>query len=124
MTGVEIARELISVLSVTLSVESHRLLRDRASVNNAAMDDVTVMYPKLLDIGCLSLLLNLVGKRFKTPTLNCSLPSGFLCLLIVPSSKLFRGKQQVELHVCLRTANSVVGLMASDEPSTSTVWRY
>ena len=57
MTDVETARELISVLSVTLSVESHRLLaamRDRASVNNAAMDVVTIMYPKLLDVGCLS----------------------------------------------------------------------
>ena len=73
MTGVETARELISVLSVTLSVESHRLLaamRDRASVNNAAMDVVTVTYPKLLDIECLSHMLNLVGERFKTPTLN------------------------------------------------------
>ena len=61
------------MLSVTLSVESLMLLaamRDRASVSNAAMDIVTVMYPKLLDIGCLSHMFNLVGERFKPPTLN------------------------------------------------------
>ena len=48
MSGEEVARELISVLSVTLSVESHRLLavmRDRASVNTAAMRVVTIIYP-------------------------------------------------------------------------------
>ena len=71
--GEEVAREFISVLSVTLGVESHRLLavmRDRASVNNAAMRFVTVMYPKLLDTGCLSHMLNLVGEWFKIPTLS------------------------------------------------------
>ncbi len=73
MCGEELARELISVLSVTLGVESHRLLavmRDRASVNTAAMRVVAVMYPKLLDIGCLSHTLDLVGGRFKAPTLS------------------------------------------------------
>ena len=73
MSGEEVARELISVMSVTLGVESHRLLaamRDRASVNTAAMRVVTIMYPDLLDIGCLSHMLNLVGERFKTPTLS------------------------------------------------------
>ena len=70
MTGEEVARELITV---TLGVESHRLLaamRDRASVNSAAMSIVTIMYPNLLDIGCLSHMLNLVGERFKTPLLS------------------------------------------------------
>lgn len=57
MSGEELARELISVLSVTLGVESHRLLvamRDGASVNTAAMRIVSVMYPKLLDLRCIS----------------------------------------------------------------------
>ena len=46
MCGEELARELISVLSVTLGVVSHRLLvamRDGASVNTAAMHTVAVM---------------------------------------------------------------------------------
>ena len=73
MSGEEVARELISVLSVRLSVESHRLLavmRDRASMNTAAMRVVTIMYPNLLDVGCLSHMLNLVEERFKAPTLS------------------------------------------------------
>ena len=72
MCGDELAREFISVLSVTLSVESHSLLgamQDGASVNGAAIRVLTVMYPKLLDIRCLSHTLDLVGDRFKAPTL-------------------------------------------------------
>ena len=73
MSGEELAREVISILSGTLGVESHRLLavmRDRASVNTAAMRVISVMYPKLLDVGCLSHTLDLVGGKFKVPTLN------------------------------------------------------
>jgi hypothetical protein len=73
MNGEELARELITVLSIKLSLESHQLLavmRDRASVNGAALNIVKIMYPNLLDVGCLSHMLNLVGERFKTPTLS------------------------------------------------------
>ena len=73
MCGEELARELISVLSVTLGVESHRLLvamRDGASVNTAAMRIVAVMYPKLLDLRCISHTLDIVGDKFKVPTLS------------------------------------------------------
>ena len=73
MSGEEVAQELISVLSITLSVESPRMLtvmRDRASVNAAAMRVVTIMYPNLLDVRCFSHMLNLVGERFKVSTLS------------------------------------------------------
>ena len=63
MSGEEIVRELINVLSVTLSIRSHLLLatmRDRASVNNLAMRTVKVIYPSILDIGCFSHTLDLV----------------------------------------------------------------
>ena len=46
MSGEEVARELINILSVMLRVESHLLLatmRDRASVNNAAMRVVSIV---------------------------------------------------------------------------------
>lgn len=73
MTGQEVARELISVLSVTYGVRSELLLaamRDRASVNNVAMQTVSVVYPFLVDIGCLSHMLDHVGENFKTPILT------------------------------------------------------
>lgn len=72
MSGEEIARELITVLSVTLGIHSHLLLaamRDRASVNNLAMRTVRVIYRSILDIGCFSHTLDLVGEKFKAPTL-------------------------------------------------------
>ena len=73
VNGEELARELISVLSVSLGIESHNLLvamRDGASVNTAAMRIVAVMYPKLLDLRCVSHTLDIVGDKFKAPTLN------------------------------------------------------
>ena len=65
--------KLITVLSIKLSLESHQFLavmRDRASVNCAALNIVKIMYPNLFDVGCLSHMFNLVGERFKTPTLS------------------------------------------------------
>lgn len=73
MTGQEVARELISVLSMTYGVRSELLLaamRDRASINNLAMQTVSVVYPMLVDIGCFSHTLDHVGENFKTPILT------------------------------------------------------
>ena len=73
LTGEELARELISILSVKLGLESKQILgaiHDRASVNGAAIRILQVMYPCFLDIGCLSHTLNLVGEKFKLPNLN------------------------------------------------------
>ncbi len=72
MKGEEVARELLEVLSVQLSISSSRLLaamRDRASVNGVAMRTLKIIYPNLVDIGCFSHTVNLAGERFKIPTL-------------------------------------------------------
>lgn len=69
MSGEEITRELIEVLSVQLSVSSARLLtamRDKASVNGVAMRTLKII---LVDIGCFSHTLNLAGECFKILTL-------------------------------------------------------
>lgn len=67
MSGEEVARELINILSVMLGVESRLLaaMRDRASVNNAAMRVVSIVYPNVLDVGCFSHTLDIVGEKFK-----------------------------------------------------------
>ena len=73
MTGEEVARELVSVLQVHYDVGTESLLaamHDRASVNQAAMAIVRVMYPLLMDIGCFSHTVNNAGNRFTTPVLN------------------------------------------------------
>ena len=73
MSVEEVAWEFISVLSITLSVESHRLLaimQDKASANTGAMHIATIMYPNLLDMECISHMFNHVGERFKAPTLS------------------------------------------------------
>ena len=67
MSGEEIARELISTLSVDFSVPSNLLLaamQDRAARNNVAIRTLQVIYPSLLDVGCFSHTLDLVGKKF------------------------------------------------------------
>lgn len=56
MTGKEVTRELMNVLSVTLGIHSRLLLavmRDRA-VNTIALRTVRVIYPNVLDVGCFS----------------------------------------------------------------------
>ncbi len=73
LTGEETARELITVLSVSLSIAPEFLLasmRDGASVNGVAMRTVSIVYSNVLDIGCVSHTLNLVGGRFTTPVLS------------------------------------------------------
>ena len=53
----ELARQIISVLSATLGVDSDKpvaVMRDGASVNTAAMRFILVMYSGIIDIRCLS----------------------------------------------------------------------
>lgn len=73
MTGEEIARELVNVVSVEYGVTVNRLMaamHDRASVNGVAMKTIKVLYPNILDIGCYSHTIDHVGEHFKTPTLE------------------------------------------------------
>ena len=71
--GEQLARELISILSITYSIAPDLLLaamRDRAAVNTAALRTVKVVYPNIIDIGCFSHTLDHVGDRFCTPNLS------------------------------------------------------
>lgn len=73
LTGEEIARELITALSVSYSIHPSNLLgamRDRASTNNVAMRSLMIVYPKVVDIGCFSHTIDHVGGYFKTPVLT------------------------------------------------------
>lgn len=73
MTREEIAHELINTLSVQYSVKPDLLLtamHDRASTNNVALRTLKVVYPKVVDVGCISHTLDLVGEKFTTPHLN------------------------------------------------------
>ena len=70
MCGDEIARELVTILSIELSIPPEKLLaamRDRASSNGVAMRTLKVVYPHLLDVGCYSHTIDHVGEHFVTP---------------------------------------------------------
>lgn len=72
MTGEGTARELINVLSVSLSIPTNCLLaamQDGASVNNVAMRTLSVIYPYVFDVRCVSHTLDLVGGKFIFPVL-------------------------------------------------------
>lgn len=45
-------------------------MRDRASVNNVAIRTLSIVYPKLLDVGCFSHTLDHVGEKLNTPVLD------------------------------------------------------
>ena len=72
LTGEEVARELLSVLSTEYGVVSSNLLAvmcDRASLNSVAVRTLKVLYPDFLDIGCFSHTIDHVGDHFDTPVL-------------------------------------------------------
>ena len=56
LAGEEIAREVLSVLSIEYGISSYDLvgtMRDRASSNNVAIQIMKILYPNMLDIGLL-----------------------------------------------------------------------
>ena len=73
MTGEEVAHQLIVSLTTELGIESDLLIaamRDRASVNNVAISTLSIVFPKVLDIGCFSHTLDHVGEHMKIPVLE------------------------------------------------------
>ena len=57
VTGEELARELISVLSVKYGISSQLLsaaMKDRAAINETAVCTLKIVYPNLLSVGCFS----------------------------------------------------------------------
>lgn len=73
LTGEELARELIAVLSVQYSIGTQQLLaamKDRASVNEVAIRTLKIVYPTLLSIGCFSHTIDRVGEHFLIPNLS------------------------------------------------------
>jgi hypothetical protein len=73
LKGEEIAREIISTLSIDYHVAPTSVLastRDRAATNNVALRTLKVLYPNLVDIGCFSHTIDHVGENFDTPVLS------------------------------------------------------
>ena len=73
LCGEELARELISALSVNYSIATNQLIacmRDRSTVNNTAVRTLKIVYPQLIDIGCFSYTIDHVGEHFITPNLS------------------------------------------------------
>ena len=73
VTSEELVRELIAVLSVQYSIGTQQLLaamKDRASINEAAIRTLKIVYPNLLSIGCFSYTIDHVEEHFLTPNLS------------------------------------------------------
>ena len=70
MTRKEIGRELISTLSVQYSISSQLVvaaMRDHAATNNVAIRTLKIVYPTIVDVGCFTHTLDLIGGKFVTP---------------------------------------------------------
>ena len=73
LSGEEWARELLTAISTELGIGGSQLLavmHDRASVNGVTMRTLSIMYPVVMDIGCFSHTLDLVGTKFNFPTVD------------------------------------------------------
>lgn len=72
MTGEEIAREIINSLSVQYGITSNLvvgMMHDRAACNGVASRTLRVVFTTIVDAGCFSHMLDLVGDKFVTPYL-------------------------------------------------------
>ena len=86
LTGEEIARELISTLSVEHHVTPTALLAcmsDQPATNNFALRTLKVVYPNIVDVGCFSHTIDHVGEKFETPVLDEFISAWISLLLIV-----------------------------------------
>ncbi len=91
MTGEEVARQIITVLSTELGIASPLVvaaMRDRASVNNVAMRTVQVVYNQVFDIGCFSHTLDLVGENMRTCVLDDFFKAWILLFSHSPKARL------------------------------------
>jgi len=73
MAGEEIAREIITTISTQYGIASSlvvAMMHDRAACNGVALRTLKIVYPQLVDVGCFSHTLDLVGEKFCTPHLS------------------------------------------------------
>ena len=73
LTGEEVVRQLIVRLTTELGSESDLLIAamcDHVSMNNVAIRTLSIVFPKVLDIGCFSHTLDHVGEHMKIPVLE------------------------------------------------------
>jgi len=71
-SGEELARQLITAISTEISIPVDKVLAfmcDRASVNGVAMRTISVLYSKMIAVGCFSHILDLVGDKMNRPIL-------------------------------------------------------
>ena len=96
MSGEEVAREVINVLSASYGVASDRLLaamKDRASVNGVAMRTINIVYPQCIDVPCLAHTLNIVGEHFNIPTAKSFVTSWISLFSNSPKARLLWKEQ-------------------------------
>ena len=73
VNGDELVRIIIKVLHRKLDVPQSQLLaamRDRAPVNTKTIGKVSILYPGMLDVGCISYFLNRVAVKSVTPVFD------------------------------------------------------
>ena len=76
MSGEEIARELINVLTAQYGVSTSKLvaaMHDHAACNGVALRTIKVVYSSIVEVGCFFNTLDLVCSKFVTPC-----PSSFM----------------------------------------------
>jgi hypothetical protein len=75
-------------------------MHDRASVNTVAMTTISIVYPNLLDIGCMSHTIDHVGDKFLTPVLDEFVTAWVQMFSHSPKSRLL-WNSRVGFSVCM-----------------------
>ena len=102
MSGEEIAREIIASISTQYGIASNQvvaMMHDRAACNGVALRTLKVIYPQLVDVGCFSHTLDLVGeKSFPFRISLLLLYGGLVSSLRVPGQNC-SGRRELAEHL-------------------------
>ena len=97
VTAAELTRFINTTLSVECQIDGPNVvaaMRDSAAVSGAAMRNLTILYPNIMDITCFSHTANNTGKHFQFEALHftttaacCGCPSMLAVLLFSAQSQ-------------------------------------
>ena len=103
----ELARKIIMVLQAHYKVLLGSLvgvMHDHAFVNTVAMTTISILYPHLLDIGCMSHTIDHVGDKFLTPVLDEFVTAWAQMFSHSPKSHLLRSNRVgLSVHLLCKT---------------------
>ena len=107
MTGEQVAHRLMPTLAVVYQVNTKNrvaVMRDRASVNDAATSIIQALYTSFMDVGCFSHTLDSEGRAIDADTMKGFVSDWITLFAHSPKCRLqWKSQTDVAMHTHSRT---------------------